>query len=48
MQKLNREKAQGYFNKVGPQSGASPRLELSNSKIQLSTSLIKMNFLTIS
>ena len=43
MQNLIGDNAQGYFNEVGPQSGLGPRLELSNSRIQLSTSFIKMN-----
>lgn len=43
MQKLNRDDTQGYFNEVGPQSGLGPCLELSNSMIQYSTFLIKMN-----
>ena len=34
---------QRCFNEVGPQPGLSPRLELSNSRIQLTTLFIKMN-----
>ena len=48
MQKLNRGNAQIYFTEVGPQLGLNPQLELCNSRIQLSTSLIEMNSLTVS
>jgi len=44
--KLNRDNAQGYFNKIGPQLGLGPYLELSNSRIQLFAFVIKMNSLT--
>ena len=48
MQKLNRDNAQGYFNEVGPQLGSNLHLELSNSRIQHFTFLIKMNSYNLS
>jgi len=47
-QKLNRDNPQGYFNKVGLQSGLGHRLKLSNYRIQYFVSLIKMNFYNLS
>ena len=43
MQKIKAQSTQRCFNEVGPQSGLSVRLELSNSRIQLTILFIKMN-----
>ena len=43
MQKIKARSTQRCFNEVEPQSGLSPLLELSNSRIQLTTLFIKMN-----
>ena len=48
MQKLNPDWLQQCFNEVGPQSGLGSRLELSNSRIQHSICIIKMNSLYLS